>query len=58
MGARGDPLWLAGALYDHMGKSYLVAFILAGVPPILAGVAMTYITAAGRRARRNSEQLS
>ncbi len=45
----------AGALYDHMDNSYLLAFILAGVPPILAGVAMTYITAAGRRRTSSSQ---
>ncbi len=39
--AAGPPI--AGALYDALGD-YFLAFLLAGVPPILAGLAMTYIT--------------
>ena len=38
-----DIFSILGYLYDHFGKDYTVAFILAGIPPIFGAVFMFLI---------------
>lgn len=51
----GPPI--AGLLHDYFGN-YLVAFSLAGVPPIVGGVVLFFVPLIHRRLRRNQAAAS